>query len=55
LLRFYRVVVGGLVAFSLIIVQAFISAEIEDAADLISMVSFAIAIPVLVLFIFHYS
>jgi len=55
LLRFYRVVVGGLVAFSLIIVQAFISAEIEDAAELISVVSFAIAIPLLVMFIFVYS
>ncbi len=55
MLRFYRVVVGGLVAFSLIIVQAFISAEIEDAAELISVVSFAIAIPLLVMFIFVYS
>ena len=54
-MRFYRVVVGGLVAFSLIIVQAFISAEIEDAAELIPVVSFEIAIPLLVMFIFVYS
>lgn len=54
-LRYHRLIVGGLVAFSLIIVQAFISAKIADAAEWISIVSFAIAIPLLVMFIFIYG
>jgi len=54
-MRVHRLVVGGLVAFSLIVVQAFISTKIEDVAELISVVSFAIAIPLLVMFIFSYS
>jgi hypothetical protein len=54
-LSFHRIIVGGLVAFSLIIVQAFISTKIEDAAEWISVVSIAIAIPILVVFVFLYS
>lgn len=49
-----RFVIGGLIAFSLIIVQAFIATGLTDPASYISVFSFAIAIPILALYAWLY-
>lgn len=50
-----RLLIGGLIAFSLIIVQAFIATGLPDIASYISVIAFAIAIPMLAVFVYRYS
>jgi hypothetical protein len=50
-----RIMFGGLIAFSLIIVQAFIAIGITDPASFISVTAFAISIPLLVLYLYSYG
>jgi hypothetical protein len=53
--KYDRVMSGGLIAFSLIIVQAFIATGLTDLASYISIIAFAIAIPMLAMHVFTYS
>ena len=53
--KYDRVMSGGLIAFSLIIVQAFIATGLTDPASYISIMAFAIAIPLLAMYAFTYS
>jgi hypothetical protein len=50
-----RLIVGGLAAFSLIIVQAFIATGLTDPASYISVFAFAVALPLMVLHVYYYG
>jgi hypothetical protein len=50
-----RLIVGGLVTFSLIIVQAFIATGLTDPASYICVFAFAIALPLMVLHVFYFG
>jgi hypothetical protein len=54
-LDYTKLLVGGLIAFSLIIVQAFIATGLTDPASYISVFAFAIALPLMVLHVFFYG
>jgi len=48
-----KIMIGGLIAFSLIIIQAFISMPVLDPPAFISMIAFSIALPILVSALVH--
>lgn len=53
--QYNRLLIGGLIAFSLILVQAFITTGLTDIASYISVIAFAIAIPSLAVFVWCYN
>jgi hypothetical protein len=54
-LNHQRLIGGGLVTFSLIIVQAFIATGLTDPASYICVFAFALALPLMVLFVFYFG